>query len=211
MKIYTIERGEILKGATVNNLILREANINTPAILVGGQGLGKQLGALPVRLTTSQEAKWLGEGQVRIRFAKEGMTRTGRLKLLSMEHGAIDNDDRMICVFRTPIGTGLYGGNSHTGNQIDEVRYDCLDDIKHSYPIFAPFPGRIICKGVITQGYVGHKGSGDQIIAVMPPNCIFRTGYSGRLHGVPSSHFYCWDGKELTRLATEKLFASNIL
>lgn len=62
---------------------------------------------------------------------------------------------------------------------------------------FKPFPGEIIVRGVIAQGDAGRMGSGDQLIAVMPRDVVFRTGYSGRLYGQPSAHYYKWDGERL--------------
>ena len=50
---------------------------------------------------------------------------------------------------------------------------------------FHPFPGEILCKGIIAQGQAGRMGSGEQLVAVMPRGVVFRTGYSGRLYGAP--------------------------
>lgn len=55
---------------------------------------------------------------------------------------------------------------------------------------FHPFPGEIICTGIIAQGAAGRAGSGEQLVAVLPANTVFRTGYSGRLYGSPSAHYY---------------------
>src|SRR5690606_38823678 len=50
---------------------------------------------------------------------------------------------------------------------------------------FHPFPGEVLCEGIIAQGAAGRMGSGSQLVAVMPANVVFRTGYSGRLYGEP--------------------------
>lgn len=62
---------------------------------------------------------------------------------------------------------------------------------------FLPFPGEIITRGVIAQGTAGRMGSGEQLVAVMPRGVVFRTGYSGRLYGAPTAHYYIWDGENL--------------
>lgn len=62
---------------------------------------------------------------------------------------------------------------------------------------FHPFPGEIIADGIIAQGAAGRMGSGKQLIALMPKNTVFRTGYSGRLYGAPSAHYYVWTGEKL--------------
>lgn len=65
---------------------------------------------------------------------------------------------------------------------------------KHEW---APFPGQIITEGVIAQGDAGAMGSGQQLVAVMPKGIVFRTGYSGRLYGGPSAHYYMFDGEKI--------------
>ncbi len=62
---------------------------------------------------------------------------------------------------------------------------------------FNPFPGEILCEGIIAQGQAGRMGSGEQLVAVMPRGVVFRTGYSGRLYGAPPAHYYIWDGGNL--------------
>ena len=64
---------------------------------------------------------------------------------------------------------------------------------------FYPFPGEILCEGIIAQGEAGRMGSGSQLVAVMPAGIVFRTGYSGRLYGDPSAHYYVYrDGQLLS-------------
>lgn len=60
---------------------------------------------------------------------------------------------------------------------------------------FLEFPGNIIAKGWIAQGAAGYAGSGQQIIATVPKNAVFRTGYSGRLYGAPAAHYYVFTGE----------------
>ena len=70
------------------------------------------------------------------------------------------------------------------------------------------FPGDIICKGQIAQGDAGYAGRGDQYVAVISKNTVFRTAYTGRLYGQPKEHYYVfkegnvlyatWDERTLT-------------
>ena len=70
---------------------------------------------------------------------------------------------------------------------------------------FHPFPGEILCEGIIAQGAAGRMGSGDQLVAVMPAGIVFRTGYSGRLYGAPSAHYYVYrDGQLLSATWEER-------
>lgn len=70
---------------------------------------------------------------------------------------------------------------------------------------FHPFPGEVLCEGVIAQGEAGRMGSGSQLVAVMPANTVFRTGYSGRLYGEPSEHYYIFrDGQILSATWEER-------
>ena len=70
---------------------------------------------------------------------------------------------------------------------------------------FHPFPGEVLCEGTIAQGAAGRMGSGSQIVAVMPAGIVFRTGYSGRLYGAPSAHYYLFrDGQLLSATWEER-------
>ena len=70
---------------------------------------------------------------------------------------------------------------------------------------YHPFPGEIISSGVIAQGDAGRMGSGEQLVAIMPANVVFRTGYSGRLYGFPSEHYYIFrDGRLLSATCEER-------
>jgi len=70
---------------------------------------------------------------------------------------------------------------------------------------FHPFPGEIICEGIIAQGDAGRMGSGSQLVAVMPENIVFRTGYSGRLYGAPGAYYYIYrDGQILSATWEER-------
>lgn len=189
MKIFTIENGEITDGAVVGTFSLK-AGIKIPAIIVGQEGRGRQLGVLPVQLLPDSYKVWQEKGEVKIVSAEVGQTKAGKPKLFEKEESGTEG--KVICVFNTQIG--FRGGNSHTGDRTGEYRVDVWGD---KIPSFHPFPGEWLTKGVIAQGDAGRMGSGEQGVAVVPKNVVFRTGYSGRLYGNPSAHYYLWDGEQL--------------
>ncbi|HRH32818.1 MAG TPA: hypothetical protein PK720_01555 [bacterium] len=189
MKIFTINSGSVSEGAVIEKLLLKGANLEIPAIIVGEEGRGRERGVLPVQLTNLQYPEWKMNCKININSATTSKTKSGKPKLVVSETENV-NDNSMIGVFYTEIG--FRGGNSHTGDR-DSQPLGNGDEIK-----FLPFPGEIICQGMIAQGDAGRMGSGSQIIAVIPKNSIFRTGYSGRLYGSPRAHYYFWDGEKLT-------------
>lgn len=75
---------------------------------------------------------------------------------------------------------------------------------------FLPFPGEIICTGIIAQGDAGRMGSGEQLVAILPANTVFRTGYSGRLYGSPSAHYYIFRDGELLSATWEEREITDI-
>ena len=75
---------------------------------------------------------------------------------------------------------------------------------------FGDFPGKIIASGHVAQGAAGRAGGGEQLIAVMPKDIVFRTGYSGRLYGGPAAHYYKWDGERLLAATWEERAASDL-
>ena len=75
---------------------------------------------------------------------------------------------------------------------------------------FHPFPGEILCEGIIAQGDAGRMGSGEQLVAVIPKNIVFRTGYSGRLYGYPSEHYYIFRDGQLLAVTREERELSDI-
>ncbi len=186
MKIFTIASGEVSEGARVDSFALKGAGISIPAILVGEEGRGRKLGVLPVQLLPDNYKKWQEERTISIYSAEIGKTKTGKPKLIETE---ITDTEKCICVFRTKIG--FRGSNRHTG--------DILGDE------FLPFPGEILCRGIIAQGAAGRMGSGSQLIAVMPAEVVFRTAYRGRLYGAPDSHYYIFrDGQILSATWEER-------
>lgn len=75
---------------------------------------------------------------------------------------------------------------------------------------FHPFPGEIISTGIIAQGDAGRMGSGEQLVAIMPADVVFRTGYSGRLYGYPSEHYYIYRDGKLLAVTREERELSDI-
>ena len=198
MKIFTIESGKVFKGVRVDSFTLKGAGVTIPAIIVGEEGRGRKLGVLPVQLLPEQYQEWQEKGYVRINFAQVGETKSGKPKLFQTED--VDTTEKFICVFRTMIG--FRGGNSHTGDRDGGMEKTYWGA---EYPTFHPFPGEILCEGVIAQGDAGRMGSGNQLVAVMPADTVFRTGYSGRLYGAPRAHYYVYrDGQILSATWEER-------
>src|SRR5690606_12199283 len=175
MKVFTIESGKVIEGAEVVTFALKNADVTIPAIIVGEEGRGRQLGVLPVKLTEENYNKWKTGETVIVHNARISETKSGRPKLV--ETSADDNNDKVIVVFRTKIG--FRGSNDHTGDG-DE-----------------PFPGEVLVEGIIAQGDAGRMGSGEQLVALVPKNTVFSTKYYGRLYGEPSEHFYVYDGDKI--------------
>ena len=190
MKIFTIENGKVTEGVRVDTFTLKIAGVSIPAILIGEQGRGRKLGVLPVQLLPDTYAEWKEKGCTHIYSATVGATKVGKPKLFQTED--VDTTEKCICVFRTMIG--FRGGNSHTGDRDGGMEKTYWGA---EYPTFHPFPGEILCEGIIAQGDAGRMGSGSQLVAVMPAGIVFRTGYSGRLYGAPSAHYYVYRNGQL--------------
>ena len=75
---------------------------------------------------------------------------------------------------------------------------------------FHPFPGEILCEGIIAQGDAGRMGSGEQLVAILPADTVFRTGYSGRLYGQPAAHYYIYKNGQLLAATWEEREVSDI-
>jgi hypothetical protein len=198
MKIFTIESGEIREGVRVGSFTLKGAGVTIPAILIGEEGRGRRLGVLPVQLLPNTYAEWQEKGYTHIHHCSAGTTKSGKPKLFQAEDA--DTTEKCICVFRTMIG--FRGANEHTGDRDGGTEEDRWGE---EHPTFYAFPGEIICEGVIAQGDAGRMGSGEQLVAVMPADIVFRTGYSGRLYGAPREHYYVFrDGQILSAIWEER-------
>ena len=207
MRIYTIARGVATFGATVRPFKIKNAGVTIPAILIGEEGRGRSLGVLPVQLTGEDYKKVVAGETVTITNATVGTTKAGGPKLFACSPEQDTDEGAALIVFRTECG--YRGGCSHTG---DRVGWFCTS--RHSHPDhedfqmsgegecphckssyyvklrFLPWPGKNIVVGYTAQGDAGRMGGGEQLVTVMPIGSIFRTGYSGRLYGNPSSHYY---------------------
>ena len=102
LKVFTVYGPTVEEGAEVSEFTL-SSGVKIPAILVGENGRGRELGVLPVVGVRPGE---------RIYAAQLGQTASGKPKLLaaSPEHAA---SAPAIVVFRT--GIGFRGSNSHEG------------------------------------------------------------------------------------------------
>lgn len=204
MKIFTIKSGVVQIGAEVTSYKIGNSDIALPAIFVGEPGVGRELGVLPVQLIAEQRAQWEANGKTIIYHADLGRTKAGATKLISTDGS--EDSDKAICVFLTKIG--FRGGNKHAGDRIDgETETDLLGKVRQK---FRPFPGEVICKGIIAQGMAGRMGSGEQLIAVMPKGVVFSTSYRGRLYGEPPEHYYLFDGENILPATWEERLISDI-
>ena len=198
MKVFTINSGNVSEGASVEDVKIESAEITFQAISVGERGRGRKLATLPV---DQRACVANGEKGYKILTAEIGKTKSGKPKLFS-ENKA--DDSKCIVVFRTKIG--FRGGNSHTGDRLgveNEGEYN-------ERLAFEAFPGEILADGEIAQGTAGRMGGGKQLVAVMPKDVVFRTGYSGRLYGGPSAHYYLFDGQKIVAVTWEERTASDI-
>lgn len=198
-QIFTINCGAEL-GAEVGTLVLADKT-SIPAIIIGETGRGRQRGVLPVQLTKESLKTWKAEGKVTIYKASVGTTTKGSPKLFQVEDEAGHVEDSALAVFVTKMG--YRGGNSHTGDRIGS-------DEEGKPTGFEEFPGTIICEGMIAEGAAGRMGSGKQYVAIVPANTVFRTGYSGRLYGEPSAHYYVYNGADIKCALWEERLASDI-
>jgi len=212
MKVFMVCSGAVQDGAMVEKLTLSQAGLTISAILVGEKGRGRDLGVLPVADV---------EPGNRINACEIAQTKSGKPKLIPHTDEAAS--ETCLVVLKTKIG--FRGSNSHTGDRnglyavrsllnpitdvsLKEAQQYCQEHEIHTDNIkpagFLPFPGEIICRGGIAQGTAGAMGSGAQIIAVIPRNVVFRTGYSGRLYGAPSAHYYVFNGSKILAATWEE-------
>lgn len=163
------------------------------------------------------------EGLVRGRlmYAAMGQTKAGKPKLWAMP--VPTTEDHVIVVFRTK--PGFRGGSAHTGDRSGWrcSSYGCDASGDGYAPSacpkcgdaptawgggpelrFSPFPGEKLAEGRVAQGQAGAMGGGPQVMALMPKEVVFRSAYSGRLYGGPSSHYYKWDGQNLLAMTWEE-------
>ena len=202
-QIFTITNGQIQEGALVERLQLKGAGIEIPVLTVGEQGRGRERGIISVQLGRDSQAQWQAKENVLLKAAGLGTTKAGNLKLI--EGIEATHDDHLLAVLRTQIG--YRGGNNHSGDRTGEFQENPYGDPQ---PIFKPFPGIVLAKGSIAQGDAGRMGCGEQLVSLIPQNEVFRTAYSGRLYGRPSSHYYQFDGQRVLAATWDERAASDI-
>jgi len=134
-RVFTIKSGTITEGTTVEKFTLKGAGATIPAVLIGEEGRGRELGVLPAQLLPAQQKVWEEKGSVTITAAEVGQTRAGRPKLIANQEA--DTDEKIITVLRTKIG--FRGGNFHTGDRAAKWwglhRYCYADAEKAGIPI----------------------------------------------------------------------------
>jgi len=167
-----------------------------------------------------------GQVRGRLMFAEVGETKTGKPKFFSKEKASVDDFIIVVFNTQIGFrGSNNHTGDrARVYWTVPGLFYE--SDPQHQYPskkeaetardawyaehpptpswvseaklniLFAEFPGKIIARGRIAQGDAGRAGGGEQLIALMPKNVVFRTAYSGRLYGTPSSHYYKWSGEK---------------
>lgn len=224
--IYTIDSGMVNAGASVTPFTLSGAGVTIPAILVGEEGRGRSLGVLPVQLTPHQDQELAATGKLTIIAATLSKTRAGKPKLVAADQP--DSNEAAIVVMPTTIG--FRGGNEHTGDYytwrcehatcpaqgalpMPERCPDATEEDAYAHRprlVYYDFPGQILASGLIAQGDAGRMGSGDQYVALMPRAMVWRTGYSGRLYGSPSAHYYLFDGRKILSATLAERQASDI-
>lgn len=218
MRIYTCDRG-VKEGALVEGLELKGVKKTIPAILVGEKGRGRSLGVVPVHLLPDTFQEWNEKGSVMIHHADLSQTRSGKPKL-KQTTSTPDTEDHYLVVARTQIG--YRGGNKHEGDLTNRWKCWCGHEGEGKVPeicpecgrgeyglrpckrIIDPWPGKDLSTGIIAQGAAGRAGSGEQKITVLPKKVVWWTGYSGRLYGAPSGHYYYHDGEDLLSATREE-------
>lgn len=171
MKIMTISENQILNAACVESFTLADKT-KIPAILVGEQGRGRELGVLPVKLTSQSYQTWAEKGKVNIRYCQLGQTKSGKPKLIETESS---KDEYLLLVMRSTFG--FRGSNNH----------------------ILPNSAEVIVKGRIAQGIAGRMGGGSQLIVRVPPDAgdiVVEIG--GRLYGKPNRYTYRIKNGEVT-------------
>ena len=234
MKVFTVENGTVTEGARVESFTLQGAGVSIPAITIGEEGRGRKLGVLPVQLLPDSHKEWQEKSYVYINFAEIGETKAGKPKLFQTEDadttekcvcifrtmigyrgGNSHTGDRKE-EYWVPnwVGSSKLSDLSlelkekytkEEARKIAEEVNSSLDALFRREIEFHPFPGEILCEGIIAQGAAGRVGSGYQYVAVMPEDTVFRTGYSGRLYGTPSADYYIFrDGRILAATWEER-------
>jgi len=108
--IFSVADGCVSEGVTVDSFTIKSAQVTLPAILIGEEGRGREMGVLPVHLSAESYRTWQQDGRVRVLSASVGQSRSGRPKLFE---GPNPDPSRAIVVAREPIG--FRGWNRYSG------------------------------------------------------------------------------------------------
>lgn len=239
MQIFTIKSGEVEGGVRVDSFTLKGAGVTIPAIIIGEEGRGRKLGVLPVQLLPEQYKEWKEKGYVYINFAEIGTTKAGKPKLFQTEdadtlekcicvfrtkigfrggnsHTGDRKDEYWVpnWFFKSDIlALGEELKERYTEQEAISIAEELSSSAERIFQRkleFYPFPGEVICEGTIAQGDAGRMGSGEQLVAIMPADTVFRTGYSGRLYGQPAAHYYVYSDGKLLAATWEEREVSDI-
>lgn len=171
-----------------------------PAITVGFES---GMGALPVHLPARQYRKWRQE---RVFICSASINAEAERLELVWNHGEQTDSTKAIVVLRTTLFS--YVENIHTGRQTGWKCRDCgyleedstyIDRCSICYkigsflPDYGEFPGQVLCRGTLA------RGSGEQLIALVSQNEVFRMARlsldTGRVMG--QEFIYRWDGTSI--------------
>lgn len=164
MIIKTVAGDQIEDGAVVGTFQLA-GGTKIPAVVVGEEGRGRQLGVLAVQLRRSSYEEWEKNGKVTVQFGRLGQTRSGNPKLIETEE---PEDSDLLLVLLTSIG--FRGSN------------------EHQFP-----PGtEVVVEGRIAQGTAGRMGNGAQYVVRVPAGTDGElvVKITGRRYGQPSLYVY---------------------
>lgn len=109
MKIFTIENGSAEAGVRIEEFILK-AGVTIPALVFGEEGRGRRRAVVPVAGQFQIDSPLL--------FGEVGQTKTGNPKIFGQSGAGGGTDSECLVLFRTHMG--YRGGNSHTGDLVEE-------------------------------------------------------------------------------------------
>ncbi|MDR3169319.1 MAG: hypothetical protein LBU27_06255 [Candidatus Peribacteria bacterium] len=186
MKVFTVSNGEVSLGGLVEE---RETSTGAkfPVVYVGENGRGRRLAFLPIQLLAENKKKFDAGEEVEVFNVVVGKTQKGGVKLIETNE---ENSSEALVVMLTDIG--FRGSNEHTGD------YSFIMDA------YFPFPGEKLCEGEIAQGDAGRMGNGEQFIARIPKNEVFRAKRYGRLYGAPDEYYYVFNGETILAVTLEE-------
>jgi len=189
MKIFTIKDGEVDLGVLVERYLLFGGNQSVPAIIIGDVNSGKRLGTMRVHLLKNQWREW-ENNNITLHYAYTATDGNGKWELFAESESEYEDSEKQnaFCVFRTSLGR--FDTNSHTGDVTNKNIF--------GYYEYANFPGKVLCRVNIAEERIG-----EQIIAIMYKDCVFRTSCPSISNMLSDeieddSHFYRWEPRSAT-------------